>query len=99
MARTKQTAFKYRTWGGERRGDGRKPKGVRARVSHLARPVLKPRFPVHVTLRFAEGVWNLRSPETFGVLERAFVASANRFGMRLVHYSVQSNHVHLIVEA
>jgi REP element-mobilizing transposase RayT len=99
MARTKQRELEFRTWGGKRRGAGRKPKGVRAGVSHLARPVLKPRFPVHVTWRFAEGVWNLRSPDTFRVLELAFLASANRFGVRLVHYSVQGNHVHLIVEA
>jgi putative transposase len=99
MARTRQGEFKYRTWGGARPGAGRKPKGVRAGVSHLARPVLKPRFPVHVTWRFAPDVWNLRSKRSFRELERAFFVSANRFAMRLVQYSVQGNHVHLILEA
>jgi putative transposase len=99
LARTRQRELKYRTWGGWRPGSGRKPKGERAGMSHLARPVLKPRFPVHVTWRFARGVWNLRSKQSFRELERAFFASANRFDVRLTKYSVQGNHVHLIVEA
>lgn len=33
------------------------------------------------------------------VLLRAFEAGRDRFGFRLVHYSVQSNHLHLIAEA
>ena len=33
------------------------------------------------------------------VLRAAFRAGKDRFGFRLVHYSVQSNHVHLICEA
>jgi REP element-mobilizing transposase RayT len=33
------------------------------------------------------------------VLERAFAASCERFETRLVHYSIQSNHVHMIVES
>jgi putative transposase len=44
-------------------------------------------------------VWNLRTRRCFSVLSRAMYAGAARFGFRLVHYSVQGNHVHLIVEA
>ena len=66
---------------------------------HRRRPVLKSRFPVHVTWRMREGVWNLRSQRCFTALARAFWGGANRFGFRLVHYSVQGNHVHLLVEA
>ena len=58
-----------------------------------------PRFPVHVTWRMRQGVWGLRKPYCFRVLARAFWGGANRFGFRLVHYSVQGNHVHLLVEA
>jgi REP element-mobilizing transposase RayT len=43
-------------------------------------------------------VW-LRKPSSFRVLARAFWGGANRFGFRLVHYSVQGNHLHLLVEA
>jgi putative transposase len=44
-------------------------------------------------------VWNLRSRRCFSVMRRAFWAGGDRFGFRLVHYSVQGNHVHLLVEA
>ena len=95
----RQASFRFRTWGGRRKGAGRKPAGARSRVVHRRRPVLKARFPVHVTWRMREGVWGLRTRRCFGALARAFWGGANRFGFRLVHYSVQGNHVHLLVEA
>ena len=95
----KQRAFKFRTWGGARKGAGRKRVRERPGVVHRRRPVLKKRFPVHVTWRMTDGVWNLRTRRCFGALSRAFWGGANRFGFRLVHYSVQGNHVHLLVEA
>ena len=33
-----------------------------------------------------------------GSLEEAFRAARIRFGMRIVHYSIQGNHLHLLVE-
>jgi REP-associated tyrosine transposase len=45
------------------------------------------------------GVFGLRSRRCFTVLARAFWAGGDKFGMRLVHYSVQGNHMHLLVEA
>ncbi len=95
----RQRAFKWRSWGGKRKGAGRKPKGERAGVAHVERAVLAKRFPVHATWRMERGVWNLRTRRCFGVLQRAMYAGAVRFGFRLVHYSVMGNHVHLIVEA
>jgi putative transposase len=95
----KQRTFHFRSWGGKRKGAGRKPAGARAGVAHVLRPTLAPRFPVHATWRMSEGVWNLRTRRCFSVLQRAMYAGAVRFGFRLVHYSVMGNHVHLIVEA
>jgi REP element-mobilizing transposase RayT len=46
-----------------------------------------------------DGVEYLRKPRCFHALARAFWRGANRFGFRLIHYSVQGNHVHLLVEA
>lgn len=89
----------FRTWGGKRRRAGRKPKGARAGVAHMTRPVLPARFPVHVTWRMDKRVWNLRTRRCFSVMQRAMYAGAARFGFRLVHYSVMGNHVHLMVEA
>jgi putative transposase len=95
----RQRSFQFRTWGGKRKGAGRKPMGERAGVMHRRRPVLKARFPVHVTWRMEARVWNLRTRRCFTALARAFWGGANRFGFRLVHYSVQGNHLHLLVEA
>jgi REP element-mobilizing transposase RayT len=68
-------------------------------VVHRRRPVLKARFPVHVTWRMQRSVWNLRTRRCFTALARAFWGGADRFGFKLVHYSVQGNHLHLLVEA
>jgi len=85
--------------GGKRRGAGRKPKGPRALVSHRARARFEKPTPVHVTLRVREEVWNLRSRRAFRRIRACFENSRGRFGARLVEFSVQGNHLHLIVEA
>src|SRR4051812_16845088 len=95
----RQRSFEFRSWGGRRRGAGRKPAGARAGVRHQPRAVLAARFPVHVTWRMQPTVWNLRTRRCFTALARAFYGGANRFGFKLVHYSVQGNHLHLLVEA
>ncbi len=95
----KQAEFKFRTWGGKRRGAGGKPKGDRPGVSHSTRPLLKPRFPVHVTVRVRREVHHLRNGAFLRVLKQTFVAANARAGFRLVHYSIQGNHLHFIVEA
>jgi putative transposase len=68
-------------------------------VWHVTRPVLKARFPVHVTWKMTDAVWSLRSRRSFGRLRVAFYSSARKFGYRIVHYAVMGNHVHLLVEA
>jgi REP element-mobilizing transposase RayT len=91
-------ALKTKAWGGYRAGAGRKP-SRESGASHLARPELSRHHPVHTTLRVAHGCWNLRSRRALLALQGAFEGGRNRFGFRLIHYSVQGNHVHLIVEA
>ncbi|AKU91452.1 transposase [Vulgatibacter incomptus] len=44
-------------------------------------------------------VWNLRTQRCYRILEKALFAGSDRLGMRLTHYSVQGNHLHLVVEA
>lgn len=86
-------------WGGRRRGAGRKPAGERPRVRHVARGQIRPYQPVHVTFRMAEHVWNLRSQRAFRVIHAALRGAQRRPGFRVVHFSVQGNHLHLVVEA
>jgi REP element-mobilizing transposase RayT len=85
--------------GGKRKGAGRKPKGARAGVSHKTRADLKAYNPIHVTTRIQAHLPGLRTVARRHVIESCFCAAKERFGMRIVHYSIQSNHLHLIVEA
>lgn len=86
-------------WGGKRKGAGRKPAGERALVTHVRRPALAARFPVHVTLRVLPHVFSLRSRRSFRVIRAALSSGGARFGMRVCEFSVQGNHVHLVAEA
>src|SRR5438552_9367033 len=95
----KQLEMELRTWGGKRDGAGRPPNGSKAGVSHLRRAELAPRHPVHVTLRLTQGVGYLRTQTRTRIIEEALAEAKERFGMRVIHYSIQGNHLHLIVEA
>jgi hypothetical protein len=75
--------------------------GERALAPHVARPAHRGSEPVHVTLKSA--FKPLRSQFVFPTL-RGAVADLNERaerlgGCRVVHFSVQFDHVHLIVEA
>jgi putative transposase len=94
-----QCAFEFRTWGGTRPGAGRKPKGCRSRVSHLRRPGHARRHPLHITLRVRQGLPALREHELFIDVRNSLAAGRERFGFRLVHFSVQRDHLHLLAEA
>src|SRR5439155_1658305 len=82
--------------GGARPGAGR-PCGNR--VTHHGRAPVDPRHPLHVVLRILPGIWSLRSKTLFRQIRYAFIKVAEREGVRLIHFSVQGNHIHLIVEA
>ena len=87
-----------RTWGGRRPGAGRKRAGARPEVSHAARPRFEARHPVHVTLRAARRLPSFRSEPAFSALLAA-ISAASRRRFRVLHFSAQANHLHLIVEA
>jgi REP element-mobilizing transposase RayT len=54
---------------------------------------------VHVTLRVRGDVSALRRKAMVSALRRSFANNCERGSFRLVHYSLQRNHLHLIVEA
>ena len=93
-----QIEFQLRTWGGRRKGAGRKPSGPRRRVPHVRRSEPKRTQPQHVTIRIVDGVPSLRSAEAFACILAIFRAARGRFGMHIVEFSVLSNHIHLLVE-
>ncbi|HXU63392.1 MAG TPA: hypothetical protein VN962_16955 [Polyangia bacterium] len=85
-----------RTWGGARKGAGRKPRG-RPSMPHVTRRPIDPRYPVQVTIRARPGLPSFRSPRVFAALRRAIArASVDRF--RVIHFSIQQDHGHFIVE-
>ena len=53
---------------------------------------------MHVTIRVVPGLPSLRTRGIFPALRRA-LAAASRTHFRIAHFSVQANHVHLLVEA
>ncbi len=83
---------------------GARPRAGRKRRSDLQSHVRRAEFdggrtPLHVTVRFARHVWNLRSQRGFACVRHALSFEAQRGELRVVHYSVQGNHLHLVVEA
>jgi REP element-mobilizing transposase RayT len=86
------------TWGGKREGAGR-PRKKGAVPRNVRRPKLKKGAPVHVTLRVVKEVGRLRRPAAYGAIQRAVAACLGRDDFRIVHTSIQGNHIHLLVEA
>jgi REP element-mobilizing transposase RayT len=67
-------------------------------VPHASREA--PRNSVfHVTARVVRALPSLRNARIVREIEQTFRRGCSREGFRLVHYSIQRDHVHLIVEA
>jgi REP element-mobilizing transposase RayT len=91
--------FVFRTWGGKREGAGRKPKRPGA-VSHAKRPGLSSRYPVHISLGVDDKLPGLRRPDLLEAIEACLREVRNNYdNFRIVHYSIQDHHLHLVVEA
>ncbi len=84
--------------GGPRPGAGR-PAAARPIVHHVKRPDFPEEGPAHVTLRVLEDVPSLRSKRFVRTFQRSLRQVRHRDDFRVVQYSVQRDHVHLIVEA
>jgi REP element-mobilizing transposase RayT len=89
---------------------GRKKPGPkrdkRSGSPHRVRPELSGRDPIHVVLRVAQAVGSLRKRWMYAALREATIAVALRElafedtgAFRIVHISIQRDHIHLIVEA
>ncbi len=89
-------------WGGKRKGAGRKPSGKRSNVAHTRRPAHNPRHPVHVTLRAKAGLPSFRQQLVHKLLAGILKRQRRRKyaeAFRILHFSIQRNHLHLVVEA
>jgi putative transposase len=100
MRRARQLVLQRTSgWGGARKGAGRPPiAGRRRPVPHRARVEHKAAHPVHLTLRARAGLPSLRVGRAFEVIKEG-LRSASSAAFRIVHFSVQRDHLHLLVEA
>ena len=98
-AKRGQVEMVFRTHGGKRPGAGRKPKGARPGASHRARPEHDPRHPVHVTMRVVGSAAGLRCKDMYLAIREATITSAKHEDFRIIHLSIQRDHLHMIVEA
>jgi len=66
-------------------------------MPHDTRAKVDPRYPRQVKIRAVPGLPSLRSARVFGALRQTIArASADRF--RVIHFSIQQDHGHFIVE-
>jgi len=84
---------------GGKKGARRGPKpGPRPKVRHRARVASSPLHPLHVVMR--SRLRSLRTQFVFPTLRRALADAARvRDDFRITQFSVQGDHVHLVVEA
>ncbi len=79
--------------GGRRPASGRKrihSKGV----SHRLREKVNSRTPVHINFRYKT---HIRNKDALKVLKRALI-NARKMGLRVIHFSMMTNHIHVIAE-
>jgi len=95
-AGSKQGVFDWGLRGGAREGAGRPRK--EGAVCHRKRERVSRHHPVHVTAHLVPGLRSMRV-DALQVVREALAAGSRGKGFRLCEYSIQSNHLHLIVEA
>jgi REP element-mobilizing transposase RayT len=76
-----------------------RPEGPNPKLWHRSRDEFSAAHPLHVTIPVRRDIPSLRSHKIVRAIEAAFRRGCERMGFRLVHYSLQDDHVHLIVEA
>jgi REP element-mobilizing transposase RayT len=89
----------FKTRGGKRAGAGRPRKQGRASEKHQVRERFAARHPSHISLRVDKAVGQLRRRRAYKALRDAMRVSLGRDDFRIVHVSLQRDHIHLIVEA
>ena len=82
-----------------KRKRGRPRKGEKAGSPHKKRAAFKASEPVHVVLRVEKALGRLRRRDIYRAVRGATLVVASREGFRIVHISIQGNHIHLLVEA
>jgi REP element-mobilizing transposase RayT len=85
--------------GKKRKGAGRPKKGKFASERHETRPQLSGREPLLITARVSKATANLRRRSVYQAVRRALTTALARMDFRIVHFTIQRNHLHLLAEA
>jgi len=95
-----RTRPKRSTWGGRRPRAGRKRSFNKNQdVPHVKRPTFDALTVFHVTLRILSGLPNLREREAAKAIANVFARAVREDRLAPVHWSIQTNHVHMVLEA
>ena len=102
-SRLHQHLLEERLWGGRRAEAGRNKARPNA-MPHARRVALRKSEPLHVTVKLVRDLPSLRRKREYAVVCQALAGARDRalqvgLGFRVVQYSIQSNHMHLLVEA
>ena len=84
------------SWGGRREGSGRARR--KTGTAHCARGRLSRHDPVLVTWKRVKGLGSFRQSAEAHIIVEAIKAS-RRVDFRIVHFSIQSDHLHFLIEA
>lgn len=87
------------TWGGAREGAGRKKSQGRRPPEHGERPNVSRHHPRHTVLRTLQAIPRLRTPAVYIAIRGAMEKILAKPEFRVVHMTIQHNHLHFIVEA
>jgi putative transposase len=95
----RQLELELATWGGKRANAGRRARpGREGFVPHVTRPRHATAHPAHVTMRARRLLPTLRGEALLLAIRRS-IRRAHREFFRVLHFSVQRDHVHLVIEA
>lgn len=69
-------------------------KGIR----HIAREIIKKSTSLHLTIKVRENKADIKNKQVLKILHYAIRRSRIK-GLRIIHYTLEYNHIHLLVEA
>jgi REP element-mobilizing transposase RayT len=77
---------------------GRPKKAEEKLKGHRSRPSISGKTPLHITVKLLEFFQYLRNKSIAKAFKKAIIC-ARKQGLRIIHYSLQDGHAHIIVEA
>jgi len=67
-------------------------------IRHTKRPHLKRPSSLHLTVKIKKNKAEIKNKSVLAILKRS-ILNARKQGLRVIHYSLEYDHVHLLIEA